>query len=172
MEDEFDEDGVRNDGSHYTAFQVNRYPNGKIEKAYFDSFGQPPPEIVQKFVGGGFMPHNKKDIQSLMNSACGWYCLAWAHFINAYPERTKDLYSDCENFVDLFDDLDKSIDHKKNEYILKHFFRSSDKGVRDKNPVSVFGEKDKDIVGGAADPNTITSQDSDRHSATSRVYNA
>ena len=40
MEDEFDpETGERNDGSHYTCFQVNKYPNGKKQGIYFDSFG-------------------------------------------------------------------------------------------------------------------------------------
>ena len=31
MEDEFDENGDRNTGSHYTCFQVNKYPSGKKE---------------------------------------------------------------------------------------------------------------------------------------------
>jgi len=30
----------------------------------------------------------------------------------------------------LFDDMNTSIDHKKNEFILKHFFRSDDPGKR------------------------------------------
>jgi hypothetical protein len=34
MEDEFDENGERNDGTHYTCFQVNKYPNGKIERIH------------------------------------------------------------------------------------------------------------------------------------------
>jgi len=157
MENEFDEDGHKNDGSHYTAFQVNRYPNGKIEKAYFDSFGQPEPQIVKEFTGGGFIPHNKKDIQSLMNSACGWYCLAWSYFINVYPDRSKDLYTDCEHFTSLFDDLDKSIDYKKNEYILKHFFRPAEKELRDKHPIEVFGKGGDGIR--IANPEDIDGQD-------------
>jgi hypothetical protein len=32
--------------------------------------------------------------------------------------------------LDLFDDLNKSIDFKKNEYILKHFFRAKDATMR------------------------------------------
>jgi hypothetical protein len=32
--------------------------------------------------------------------------------------------------MEMFDDLNKSIDFKKNEYILKHFFRSSDPNLR------------------------------------------
>jgi hypothetical protein len=30
----------------------------------------------------------------------------------------------------MFDDLNKSVDFKKNEYILKHFFRSADPALR------------------------------------------
>jgi hypothetical protein len=129
MENEFDEKGNRNDGSHYTCFQVNKYPNGTIQKVYFDSFGQPPPLVVEEFCGGQ-IPYQNKDIQSLMNSACGWYCLAFLHFINSYDGRTKDLYCDCEQFTDLFEDLSESKDHLKNEFILKHFFRSADPDKR------------------------------------------
>ena len=152
MENEFDEDGQRNSGSHYTCFQVNKYPNGKTEKVYFDSFGMPPPQIVEDFCGGK-VPYQNKDIQSLMNSACGWYCLAFLHYINAYAGRSKHLYSDCENFTDMFDDLNKSTDHLKNEWILKHFFRSADPAKR--KPVEIDG-----IVGGA-NPDTIITENDD-----------
>jgi hypothetical protein len=151
MEDEFDEKGERNSGSHYTCFQVNKYPNGKTEGVYFDSFGQPPPQAVEKFVGK--LPYCDKDIQSLMNSACGWYCLAFLHYINASSHRAGHLYTDAGNFTDLFDDLSKSCDHLKNEYVLKHFFRSNDPEHRRTHPV--------DLKGIGVDPNTITSQNSD-----------
>jgi hypothetical protein len=132
MENEFDEDGKRNEGSHYTCFQVNKHANGKTQPIYFDSFGQPAPQIVLNFCGVSHIPYNTKDIQSLMNSACGWYCLAFLHYINSYENRTKDLYSDCEHFTDLFEDLSKSTDHLKNEWVLKHFFRSADPTKRTK----------------------------------------
>jgi hypothetical protein len=134
MEDEFDEDGHRNSGSHYVCFQLNQYPNGKKESIYFDSFGAPQPDTITDFVGG-IMPHNDKDVQSLMNEACGWYCLAFLHYINAYDGKTGDLYTDANHFIALFDDLNKSKDHLKNEFILKHFFRSADPKLR--KPVSV-----------------------------------
>jgi hypothetical protein len=38
----------------------------------------------------------------------------------------------------LFDDLNKSKDHLKNEFILKHFFRSADPTLR--KPINVGGE--------------------------------
>jgi hypothetical protein len=153
MEDEFDENGDRNTGSHYTCFQVNKYPNGKKEGLYFDSFGMPPPKIVEEFVGEK-LPYATKDIQSLMNSACGWYCLAFLHFVNAWEGRSRDLYTDAGAFTDMFEDLNKSCDHLKNEFILKHFFRSADpekrtpvelKGISVKqqpNPESIINEDD------------------------------
>jgi hypothetical protein len=129
LEDEFDEDGRRNGGSHWTCFQINKYPNGKIEGIYFDPYGVGKPQDVKNAIIrtiGKNIPETKKDIQSLMNNACGWYCCAFLHFINSSQYRSKDLYQDVETFLDMFDDLDKSVDFKKNEYILKHFFRSKD----------------------------------------------
>lgn len=152
MENEFDEDGQRNTGSHYTCFQVNKYSNGKTQGLYFDSFGMPPPQVVEDFVGGK-LPYATKDIQSLMNSACGWYCLAFLHFINSSESRSGDLYTDAGQFTDLFDDLNKSTDHLKNEFILKHFFRAKDESKR--KPVEIEGISVKD----RADPESIWRED-------------
>ena len=138
MENEFDEDGQRNSGSHYTCFQVNKYSNGKKEGVFC----------------GMKMPYCDKDIQSLMNSACGWYCLAFLHFINASEHRTKDLYTDSALFTELFEDLNKSTNHLKNEYILKHFFRSADPALR--TPVEINGMS---VV--PPDPDSIIEQNDD-----------
>ena len=139
MENEFDENGERNTGSHWTCFQVNKYPSGLIEGIYFDSYGQPSPKAVTEFCGQQ-LPHTKKDIQSLMADCCGWYCLAFLHYINSYEKRSKDLYVDTENFLSLFHDLEKSVDWKYNEYVLKHFFRSSDPEKR--MPITVHNPSD------------------------------
>ena len=127
MEDEFDADGEKNGGTHWTCFQVMQYPNGRVEPIYFDSYGKGPPQAVEKFIGKK-CPFSSKDIQSLMGDVCGWYCLAFLHWINHPdgPGRTGHLYSDCEGFTDLFDDLEKTNDHHKNVFTLKHFFQSSD----------------------------------------------
>ena len=110
----------------------------------------PPPEIVKKFVKI-HLPYNSVDIQSLMNSACGWYCLAFLHFINSAESRTRDLYTDANIFINMFDDLEKSHDHLKNEFVLKHFFRSKDASKR--KPIEVGYTP--------PDPNHIISEDSD-----------
>jgi len=133
LENSVDKDGDENEGTHWTTLQVAKYPNGKIEPIFFCPYGAPPSESVIKFVKDGcgkYLPYTKRDIQSLMNNACGWFCCAFLHYINAYPQRTKDLYQDCEQFLDFFDDLNVSVDWKKNEYLLKHFFQSSDPALR------------------------------------------
>jgi len=136
LENKLDEDGEINTGSHYTCFQVNKNKDGKIQGVYFDSYGAPPPQIVDTFVGFK-LPYQNKDVQSLMSSACGWYCLAFLHFINSSQFRSGDLYTDCAQFTDLFEDMNVSMEHKKNEYVLKHFFRSTDEEERKRKPVEV-----------------------------------
>jgi hypothetical protein len=134
LEDSTDSEGNPNDGTHWTYLQNNKYPNDKIESIYFDPYGKPPPENVKRVVKQTTkkqgLPYTEKDIQSLMNNACGYYCLALGHFINASQFRSNSLYDDVATFMDLFDDLNHSIDFKKNEYILKHFFRSTDPKLR------------------------------------------
>ena len=134
LEDSEDENGNQNTGTHWTCFQITQYPKGKIEKIYFDPYGAPPPEDVKKAVaeasGSKGLPYTEKDIQSLMNNACGWYCLAFGHFINASKFRSNNLLNDASSFLEMFEDLNKSVDFKKNEYILKHFFRSEDPSLR------------------------------------------
>ena len=137
LQDSVDKDGQLNDGTHWTMAQYVQYPNGKKASIYFDSYGMPPPEVVKerfsKASGMKSIPHTEKDIQSLMNNACGFYCLALAHYINASMYRTGDLYTDVDDFIEMFDDLNKSIDFKKNEFILKHFFRSED--INKRSPI-------------------------------------
>jgi hypothetical protein len=134
LEDSHNDDGSENDGTHWTFLQLVKYPNGKIEKIYFDPYGAPPSENIKKAVKETTktqgLPFTEKDIQSLMNNACGFYCLALGHFINASKFRTGNLYDDVGCFINMFDDLNKSCDFKKNEYILKHFFRSEDPTLR------------------------------------------
>jgi len=134
LQDSTDDEGNENDGTHWTLLQLVKYPNGKIDKIFFDPYGAPPSTNIKKAVEETTktkgLPYTEKDVQSLMNNACGWYCLALGHFINASHYRSGSLYDDVGCFMDMFDDLNKSIDFKKNEYILKHFFRSEDPSLR------------------------------------------
>lgn len=129
LQDSVNDDGDDNNGTHWTFLQISETPKGQIYPFYFDPYGIDPPEIVKKRVQDNFkkfLPHSKKDIQSLMNNACGFYCLGMAHYVNASKYRKNNLYSDVEDFLDMFDDLNTHSDFKKNEYVLKHFFLSPD----------------------------------------------
>jgi hypothetical protein len=141
LEDEFDydEEGKvlgKNSGTHYTCFQVNKYKNGKIEGVYLDPYGVAPPTDVEEFVGFK-IPYSKKQIQGSLNNACGWFCCGFLHYINSYEGRSKDLHTDAMNFTEHFEDLTESNHHLKNEWVLKHFFRSSDPTKR--KPIEVEG---------------------------------
>lgn len=133
LQDEYDEDGNQNGGSHWTALQIQELKNGKIQPFYFDSYGAEPPENIKQLVKKQFkmyLPFSTKDVQSLMGEVCGYYCLAWLFFINNFEKRTDDIYIDTENFLSLFDDLKTSIDFKRNEYFLKMFFQPKEKHLR------------------------------------------
>jgi len=137
LEDAEMESGKQNSGSHWTGFQVRAHGNGsKPEAMYFDSYGAPPPQDVKKSVEysypGTKVNYTKKDIQALMNQACGWYQLAYAHFINSSFLKNERLQEATMDFLGLFDDLDESQNWKKNEFVLKHFFLSTDEEERKK----------------------------------------
>ena len=154
LQDSVDENGHDNEGTHWTFLQCNKNGNGSINNIFFDPYGAPPSENIKKVVKNTTdkgLPHTKKDIQSMMNNACGFYCLALGHFINASEYRSGDIYQDVSDFLDLFDDLNQSIDFKKNEYILKHFFRSKDTKLRipiEVGEMKVSSISDQDEKGG------------------------
>ena len=147
LEDSVDKDGHPNDGTHWTFLQCNKYPNDKIECIYFDPYGAPPSEhikeVVKRTTGKQGLPHTTADVQSLMNNACGFYCLALGHWLNASQFRTGDLYEDVADFISMFEDLNKSVDFKKNEYILKHFFRSADPALRSAIDIEKITKEDE-----------------------------
>ena len=149
MQDEKDEDGNNNGGSHWVCLQINKYPNDKIQGMYFDPYGMGYPKDVENCIIRTInkkIPFTTKDVQSVVNNACGYWCSAYLHFINSFEGRSKDLYQDTSSFLDLFDDLNHSIDFKKNEYILKHFFQSNDKLKR--VPINVDSIIDDDVGNG------------------------
>jgi len=150
LEDADDEDGP-NEGSHWTGFQVRKTNSGHTGAVYFDSYGKGPPQIVTKLIKDNFniTPwYPKKDVQSIVNNACGFWQLAWAHFVNDKRFMSSSLKNDTNAFLEPFEDLNTSLDYQKNEWILKHFFMSKE------NPQKV--PLPKDLI------KTITSGNNER----------
>jgi hypothetical protein len=148
LQDSEDEQGNENSGTHWTLLQIQEN-NKEKQPFYFDPYGVEPPEILKKRIKKDFnlyLPYNNKDIQSLMNNACGFYCLALAHFVNASQYRTNNFYNDIDEFLEMFDDLNKSIDWKKNEYILKMFFQAKDPTKRKDIDVLNYSHDDYDRI--------------------------
>jgi len=157
LENEFDEDGEPNEGSHYTCFLYNTYPKKdcRDEYVYFDSYGVAPPQEVLDFCGVKEMPYNTIDCQSLMANCCGFFCLAFLYYINVFQGRTMDLYTDCEHFTSLFKDLNVCNDWKHNEMVLKMFFRNSSQETTLESLGFKFIPNGTDIASGIADVNSI-----------------
>ncbi len=129
LEDGVGDDGEVNEGTHWVGFQCRVPNNGHKSCVYFDSYGVGPPKVVTKLIKSNFgvIPwHPTKDVQSLVNEACGFYQLAWAHYVNDKRFASSSLKKDTEEFLSPFEDLKTSLDYKKNEWILKHFFLSKD----------------------------------------------
>lgn len=162
LSDSVFQDGTPAEGTHYVAFFVKKSMNGKVEPIAFDSYGVAPCQEIIDYIGNGKTPpYNKADLQNIMNEACGWYVLAFLYFISShkFPHRTNSLYEDADHFFSLFNDLNKSSDWKFNEFVLKHFFRSSDKAVRDANPIDILGKQSQfNIAKGIADVNSINTK--------------
>jgi hypothetical protein len=129
MEDEYDDKGRPNEGSHWVALYIKKMPDGKIQPIYFDSYGVAPPKSVTDFVGTPPVPYNTKFIQGMLSVICGWFCLAFLYMLTSFPHRTGDTYVDASNFLDLFEDLSNVVDMHKNEWILKHFFQDTTEGA-------------------------------------------
>jgi hypothetical protein len=161
LEDEYDEDGEPNEGSHYTCFQYNKYPKKdcRDEYVYFDSYGIAPPDEVLEFCGVSQMPHSIIDIQSLMCNACGWFALAFLYYINVFHGRSMDLYRDAETFTSLFNDLNKTNDFKYNEWLLKQFFKSPNSKSTTLEDVGFkFVATGTNVASGIADIDSIDSE--------------
>ena len=142
LEDGVGDDGEVNEGTHWVGFQCRVPNNGHKSCVYFDSYGVGPPKVVTKLIKANFgvTPwHPTKDVQSLVNEACGFYQLAWAHYVNDKRFASSSLKKDTEEFLSPFEDLKASLDYKKNEWILKHFFLSKEDPKRVPLPKELLG---------------------------------
>jgi len=130
LQDEDDEGS----GTHWTGFQVNKNKKtNEIMPLYFDPIGSPPPEIVKSIIKKQFnkyLNYTTKNIQSIMSNVCGWYVLAWSHFINDPRFSVNNIYEDTGAFLAIFKDLDETDEWKHNELLLKQFFLAKDKSKR------------------------------------------
>lgn len=127
IEDSHDEDGNGLPGSHWTAFIVLPQSD-KLYCFYFDSFGFGEPAELTKIVKSSKridrIVASRKQIQDDEVSAmCGWFCLAWLHFMLKDGDGkffNTDLFNRYNDFLSLFEKNDLAA----NDEILKRFFQA------------------------------------------------
>jgi hypothetical protein len=83
---------------HFVCFVVR---NGNA--FYFDSFGKMPPESVIQYCVQNHLKlgMNTISIQHSSSSNCGVYCFALLKYI----AEKSDLYEECNNFINVFDQV-------------------------------------------------------------------
>lgn len=93
LQDSVDEKGNPLPGTHWTA----AYIEGN-KACYFDSFGFPPPEQVDNFIGKHAWSGNQ--IQSIRSEVCGYYCLYFLWWM--LKHKHIDFYERFKLFLNHF----------------------------------------------------------------------
>ena len=120
LNSEVDAHGNRNTGSHWCCLVTDDMK----QCIYFDSYGEREPVEIRNLLKCNqySIGHTSKNIQSLMSNLCGFFCLSFIYFLSISKFRTKNIINDASIYLDLFEDLDKTNDVFKNEFILSLFF--------------------------------------------------
>lgn len=115
MENDKDDKGNINPGSHWVALFIDHHMN----PYYFDSFGFPPPQDVIKFCKktNKKIAYSQKQIQDVKSHCCGYYALSFCKYMSNKSDPRLSTLNKFDNFLNMFSD-----DVKKNEQILKSFF--------------------------------------------------
>jgi hypothetical protein len=102
------------DSSDSSDGNVHRYCGA----LYFDPFGIGMPLEIEKFLKPfGKQAINKKQIQNIQSTQCGWYCIYCDYFLETH-KKGKSYLDDFRAFLEIWDD-----DPKKNLNLLKKFFK-------------------------------------------------
>ena len=102
-------------GTHWVAL----YLDNNI-CCYFDSYGSIYPNEVRDFVGNKVIIYNTNVIQDLKdNFGCGWYCIAFIHYLQQNNNKNKNLYDELNGFIRQFN-LNNS---KKSILKLKDYYK-------------------------------------------------
>jgi hypothetical protein len=110
------QDAEDGDGTHWVFFKI--FDDAKA--IYFDSFGLPPPQDINKFLLP-FKPvaSNNRQIQDLKSEMCGWFCIACDYYLTYdVDKKRKDIFECYDDFLNIW-----SIDKKKNDTILKEYLK-------------------------------------------------
>ena len=95
-------------GTHWTTFKIT---NDKVN-IYFDSYNFVAPTMVSELIAP--YVYNDKQIQDILSSACGWYCIACINYIEKH-----NAVGDYLAFKDFVNGFSKNQDY--NDGILQRY---------------------------------------------------
>ena len=107
------QDSTAGPGTHWVCMKYNGKNNTTI---YFDSFAVEPPEEVMRLTGKNIVFNNKKQIQDVHSTCCGWFCIAAIVFDRQNKMAPLMFYN---RFLSMF-----SKNTRYNDYILKNILET------------------------------------------------
>ena len=98
-------------GTHWVSFVCH----GKMI-FYFDSFGLATPQTTLKIFDkyDKIVYYNARQVQHETSIMCGWFAVAFIHYMNTHGKTKKSF----NHFIDLFSD-----NLKKNDAIIKRYIK-------------------------------------------------
>jgi hypothetical protein len=85
-------DNSDGNGTHWTAL----YKINDAFSIYWDSFGFPPPENIENIFYK--YDYNKKQIQDIDSTSCGFYCVAFIKFLSDKSDKLGAFKTFCNLF--------------------------------------------------------------------------
>jgi hypothetical protein len=103
-------------GTHWVALVIN-----KNNACYFDPFGILPPTEIKYFCKNKMLTFSKDQIQNEKQSSCGYYCLAFLHYMTIHIKQNISIKTILNVFLKPFD-LDNT---PKNDNILQKYLKTN-----------------------------------------------
>lgn len=102
-------------GSHWVALYVQNFTK---RACYFDPFGlSAPVEVIYWCRKHAlFLAVNTMQVQDIPQVCCGWYCLAFIHFMTQDPRANVRVL--LNEFLSMFN----SVDQSGNDNVLQRYF--------------------------------------------------
>ena len=105
-----------NGGSHWVCLC-----NIPDRRYYYDSFGNGPPQLVEKFIKGDNFYISSTRLQYENSTFCGWYCIAIMYFTYYFTPKGK---SNIKTRIEAFNRYYNSKNYKGNYDKMTKFFDS------------------------------------------------
>jgi hypothetical protein len=91
-------------GTHWVSFIIYQKNNNIYRCIYFDPYGIPPPIEVEQYIkqlNDLKILSNKRQVQKINTTECGWYALSWLYNMQ-YKRRSINIIDDFSDYISKF----------------------------------------------------------------------